>query len=95
MTASRGDGVLLAVHDSVSSIQLLSPYSIELLAVSVHVPQPLVLCLVYLPPRFWPTKFVLSLALYLSCSLVMMFLWEISIFLMWIGLFGMEPVIIC
>ena len=41
----------MAIHDSIPSLQLPSPESMELVTVLVQIPHPVILCLVYLPPQ--------------------------------------------
>uniref|UniRef100_A0A1X7SRD4 Tick transposon n=1 Tax=Amphimedon queenslandica TaxID=400682 RepID=A0A1X7SRD4_AMPQE len=59
---SRGGGVftvLLAFSDSLATRQLNSPDTLKLLAVEVHAPKPIIVCLVYVPPP--PSTSYLSL----------------------------------
>ena len=56
---SRGGGVLLAFSESLAARQLTSPDSLEILAVEVLTPKPIIISLVYIPPP--PTISYLSL----------------------------------
>ena len=47
---SRGGGVMVAVHNSLSSRQLFSPPHLEVLTVEVSVSSPILICVVYIPP---------------------------------------------
>ena len=51
---TRGGGVLIAIHDSISSKQLHSPADLELITVEISLGRPLLLCAVYLPPKSSP-----------------------------------------
>ena len=48
---SRGGGVLLAVHQSLSSHQLPSPSHLELVTVKVTHSSSVIICVVYIPPN--------------------------------------------
>ena len=56
---SRGGGVLLAFSESLAARQLTSPDSLEILAVEILTPKPIIISLVYIPPP--PTISYLSL----------------------------------
>ena len=45
---SRGGGVMLAVHNSLSSRQLYTPPSTEIVTVEVTVSSPVLVCVVYI-----------------------------------------------
>ena len=47
---SRGGGVMIAVHNSLSSRQLFFPSHLEVLTVEVSVSFPILICVVYIPP---------------------------------------------
>ena len=47
---SRGGGVFIAVQKSIPSKLIPSPDSLEVVAVEIQLPNPIVLCAVYLPP---------------------------------------------
>ncbi len=47
---SRGGDVLIGVNNSISSTQLSSPESLELICVELLSPKPVTICLIYIPP---------------------------------------------
>ena len=47
---SRGGGVMLAVHNSLSSRQLSTPPNLEIVSVEVAVSSPVLVCVVYIHP---------------------------------------------
>lgn len=49
--ASRGGGVLLAIHNSIPSLQLKSPLDLEIITVQLRARGNLVICLVYMRPN--------------------------------------------
>ena len=48
---SRGGGILLAIRDYILSNLLPSPHGSEVITVQLCVPNPVVLCVIYLPPH--------------------------------------------
>jgi len=64
--ASRGGGVLVAVHDSIPSLLLSSPSDIEVVSVKLSVNNyDFILCTVYVPPHS-SESYVFSVIQYLS-----------------------------
>ena len=62
---SRGGGVFLITHNSIPSHLIPSPSSKETIAVEVLLPDPVVLCLTYIPPGL-PISSVSNTIQYLS-----------------------------
>lgn len=62
---SRGGGILLAVSDCLSSYQLYTDDSSESLIVQVFIPQPVFVCVVYVPPLS-PVSYLSSLYSFIS-----------------------------
>lgn len=54
----RGGGVLLAMHDSIPSLQLPCPDFIEMLAVLIYVPRQLFCALCTFSPRYQAMLFM-------------------------------------
>lgn len=48
---TRGGGVLIAVKDYISSVQIQSPIDLEIVTVEVNAPSAITVCAVYIPPN--------------------------------------------
>ena len=48
---TRGGGVLIAVSDKIPCLELTSPESLETICVRLNLPNPITVCVVYVPPN--------------------------------------------
>ena len=53
--ATRGGGVMLAIHDSIPYCVISSPSNLEVLTVKLELKTPITLCVVYIPPLSAPS----------------------------------------
>jgi len=54
---SRGGGVLIAVNNKISCQKLTSPVNLELICIRLNLPNPVTVCIVYIPPNITLTYY--------------------------------------
>lgn len=82
--SSRGGGILVAVSDLIPSFTISSPVSLEVITVSIHIPQQITLCTLYTPPCA-PDDYHRSLCSYLSSLSLTSSKWETLIIRTYVG----------
>ena len=50
--SSRGGGVLIAIKDNLASSLITSPSDIETITIKIPISNPIIICLVYIPPNY-------------------------------------------